>query len=258
MDQTIREGKYKVLRLLGKGAFAEVYLVEDRAGCRYACKICSKGRLLAGEARYQRKVVHPAFPAFCDFWQESGKGYLLMEYIPGENLENMVRRTGALSDRQASRIGYRLAESLRYLHEREKPLLFRDVKPANVMVTPEGSVKLLDFGCVCPAGKGMNVAGTPGFGAPEQFEQEGVQTVAADVYGLGRTLQEATGGKCAGLFKRVTDKCTEKEPGDRLPDMWETAELLKICAGEPGTFLSRRQRAILRGEMRVVKNVCCL
>lgn len=254
MDNGIRAGKYRVLGLLGRGAFAEVYLAEDSAGSKYACKVSRRADILEREARFQRGAVHPLFPAFYDYWREE-KGYLLMEYVPGENLEEIVRRKGPLSDRQAAEIGCRLAEGLRYLHEGTEPLLFRDVKPANVIMTPEGNVKLVDFGCVCPVGKNADMAGSPGFGAPEQFMPEGAQTVRADVYGLGRTIQKITGGKCAGLLKKVTDKCTEEETEDRLPDMWETAGLLRCCMGEPRTRLSPRGKAILRGDIRLLKSV---
>ena len=254
MDDRIRDGKYRLRGLLGRGAFAEVYLVEDSAGRKYACKVSRRADLLEREARFQRAAAHPLFPAFYDYWREE-KGYLLMEYVQGENLEEILRRRGPFSDRKAAEIGCRLAEGLKYLHEGREPLLFRDVKPANVMMTPEGDVKLVDFGCVCPLGENADMAGSPGFGAPEQFLPEGVQTVRADVYGLGRTLQEIAGGKSGGLLKKVTDKCTVKEAEDRLPDMWETAGLLECCAGRPGARLDRRRKAILRGDIRMLKSV---
>lgn len=251
-----RGKKYKTIKILGRGAFAEVYQVEDAAGQQYACKVCEHAELLSREGGFQRETEHPLFPAVLDFWREGSTGYLLMEYVPGESLENILRREGAFSDRRAAEIGCRLAEGLLYLHEK-KELLFRDVKPANVMLTPEGTVKLLDFGCVCRFGKNVDRAGTPGFGAPEQFEVGEMQTAAADVYGLGRTLQEITEGRCRGLLKRITDKCTADSPKERLPNMREAEDLLPLCAGERKTRINARQRAILRGEIRVVKDICC-
>lgn len=244
-----------MVRLLGKGAFAEAYLAEDSAGLCFACKVSGRAELLEREAGFQRETDHPLFPVFFDFWRESGKGFLLMEYVPGESLENLIRREGALPVKKVAEIGRQLAEGLGYLHERKEPLLFRDVKPANVMLTPEGSVRLLDFGCVCPQGRNTDRAGTPGFGAPEQFEPGWVQS-AADVYGLGRTLQEAAGGNCRGLLKRITDRCTARSPADRLQNMRETGELLKLCAGGTAVRPSERQKAVLQGKIRVVKDIC--
>lgn len=247
--------KYRRIRLLGRGAFAKVYLVEDPAGRIYACKVCEQAELSDREAGFQRETDHPLFPALLDFWREEDRGCLLMEYVPGESLESILRREGALREEKAAEIGVRLAEGLMYLHEKEKPLIFRDVKPSNVMLMPEGGVKLVDFGCVCPPGKRDDRAGTPGFGAPEQFEPGGIHTVAADVYGLGRTLQEMTGRNCRGLLKRITDRCTAPGPEERLPNMWETAGLLRLCTGKRKGRMSARQRAVLRGEIRMVKEI---
>ncbi|MCM1057084.1 MAG: serine/threonine protein kinase [Firmicutes bacterium] len=251
-----RGEQYKRIRLLGKGAFAEVYLVEDRSGRVYACKVCGQALMLEREAGIQRGTGHPLFPVCFDFWREESRGFLLMEYVPGESLETALRREGSFCEAKAARIGVRLAEGLKYLHEREEPLIFRDVKPSNVILTPEGGVKLLDFGCACPPGRHTDRAGTPGFGAPEQFEPGGLQTAAADIYGLGRTLQAMTGRKGGGLLKKIADKCTAPCPEDRLPNMGEAAELLRLCTGEAGGRISARQRAVLKGQLRVVKDIC--
>lgn len=230
--------------------------MEDGAGQTYACKVCSHVELLVREAGFQRETDHPLFPAFFDFWREDGVGCLLMEYVEGHSLDSILRREGALTDRRAAEIGCQLAAGLSYLHEKKEPLLFRDVKPSNVMLTPEGAVKLLDFGCACRPGKSTDRAGSPGFGAPEQFEPGKMQTAAADVYGLGRTLKEITGGSCRGLLKKITDRCTADSPEERLWNMREAEELLLLCAGERAVRMSARQRAVLRGEIRVVKDIC--
>lgn len=253
-----RKDGYKLTGLLGEGAFARVYLAEDSAGRYYACKVSSRGELLAREAGFQKEAArHPLFPAFYDFWQEeNGGGSLLMEYVPGENLERVLRREGALSAGRTAEIGAFLAEGLEYLHCRQDPLLFRDVKPANVILTPEGGVKLLDFGCVCRPGVCTDRAGTPGFGAPEQFAQGEELNAAADVYGLGRTLERTAGPNCRGLLKKIVVRCTEQHLENRPGNMREVRELLSLCAGECRGRMNARQRAVLRGEIRTVKDIC--
>ena len=77
---------FTILKLLGKGGFSSVYLVQDRAGAKYACKVSTQQNLLETEAFYMQRLEHPLFPRFFDAWQEDGQGFLLMEYIPGENL----------------------------------------------------------------------------------------------------------------------------------------------------------------------------
>ncbi len=248
--------RYKTIRLLGKGAFAEVYLVENDRRQAYACKVCTHEEILNREAGFQKEAGHPLFPQFYDFWREAWGACLLMEYVPGESLENMIRHKGRLSDVQAARIGCRLAEGLSWIHEKEAPLLFRDIKPANVMLTPAGEVKLLDFGCACRPGKCADRAGSIGFAAPEQFVPGAVQTPAADVYGLGRTLQEITAGGCRGLLKKVTERCTADNPQERLWDMREVRELLMFCTGKRGAGINPGQRAVLGGKVRIIREIC--
>lgn len=254
MDDMFNGGRYRAIRLLGKGAFSEVYLTVDARGNRFACKVSEKGDLLMREADFQSKIRHPLFPGFEDAWRTGDKAWLLMEYIQGENLENIIRRDGCFSSEQTAEAGKKLAEGLLYLHERQEPLLFRDIKPSNVMVERNGSVRLLDLGCVCRAGEGSGAAGTPGFGAPEQFEPGSIQGTAADVYGLGRTLLAMAGKNCERKLRKVIDKCTMTEPEERLPDMRYAAELLSVCCEGGGRF-SSVQRAVLQGRISVRKNI---
>lgn len=253
---TDSRGRYRTIRLLGKGAFAEVYLVENGRGQAYACKVCEHERILEREAGFQREAAHPLFPEVYDFWREDGRACLLMEYVPGETLESVIRRKGRLTDVQAAEIGCRLAEGLVGLHEKKPPLLFRDLKPANVMLTAAGKVRLLDFGCACRPGKCTDRAGSVGFGAPEQFEPGAMQTVAADVYGLGKTLQEMTLGGGRGLLKKTAHRCTMPAPEDRLWDMRTVRELLLLCTEKRGVKADAGQRALLKGEIRMIREIC--
>lgn len=192
---------YICRRLLGKGAFSRVYLAEGKTdGGIYACKVSGNLELLEREAAVMAKLQHPLFPDFFRIWQEAGLGFLLMEYIPGNNLEKMLEHRKRFSVKQTARIGMELAEGLLYLHEMEEGILFRDVKPANIIIRQDGRVKLLDFGCVCAMPEGAaSQAGTPGFAAPEQFagkdspEAGNHLTMACDVYGLGQTLKAVSG-----------------------------------------------------------------
>lgn len=246
----------KMVRLLGAGAFSEVYLVEDGAGRRYACKVSGHTELLGREAACHRRIFHPLFPEFFQFWKEDGKAYLLMEYIEGENLKKAAEIRGGFAARQTAEMGAQLAEGLFYLHRLPEPVVFRDVKPENVMLAQDGAVRLLDFGCACPAGKGADIAGSPGFGAPEQFVTDSVQTAAADVYGLGRTLEKLLEAGERGILRRIIRRCTEERPEDRLGDMRELAGMLHSLAGDGGHSLSGRQRAVLKGDLRLIKNIC--
>lgn len=189
MAAEMKKGGYVCRERLGKGAFSEVFRVENEDGDSFACKVSSDVRMLEREAGIMKEVRHPLFPEFYVFWSRGGLGYLVMEHISGGCLEAMLRRRGGFCPEQVARTGVELAEGLGYLHERGGKLLFRDVKPANIIVRQDGRVKLLDLGCICHRGKRADSrAGTPGYCAPEQLAEGAVLTQACDVYGLGRTL----------------------------------------------------------------------
>lgn len=260
----MEEGSFKrtiagcrVVKLLGKGAFSGVYLVENGMGERLACKVCDNIAMFRQEAEIQRGVRHPLFPKYLDFQQEAGAEYLLMEYVQGINLDGYLRGGGRLTEREAVRIAAQLAEGLRYLHRPPAGILFRDIKPGNIILMTDGSVKLLDFGCACPVGDNPGVAGTPGYAAPEQLRFGGRLAPNCDVYGLGRTLRAMVGKKCSRRLKKVLEAFTREEPGRRPPDMDWALELLETCGrtGEAGSDVGRRrfltdmQRAVLKGEV---------
>lgn len=200
---------YIVQRLLGEGAFSRVYSVEERyTGRRAACKISENIRLLEREEEILKKLRHPLFPEFYESRQEGSTGFLLMEEVTGENLANLIKRGEKLSSAQVAEMGLELAEGLLYLHESRPAIVFRDVKPENIILREDGRVKLLDFGCACITDRDRGTrAGTPGFAAPEQLIEGGEQTHLCDVYGLGRTLQEllwaGTGQGCRTQFSEA-------------------------------------------------------
>ena len=233
---------YKCRRLLGKGAFSAVYCVEDETDGRvYACKISRDARLLEREAQVMAALGHPLFTTCFAFWREAGLGFLLSEYVAGCSLEEMLARRGRFSARQTVHMGIALAEGLAYLHGRPEKYLFRDVKPANIMVGQAGGVKLVDFGCVCSLEEGIfSRAGTPGFAAPEQLEGGRQLTPACDVYGLGRTMEEMLGGdrtrksvgwperkeKSRGL-RRILEACRQEDVSRRIREMEQLLSALE-------------------------------
>lgn len=241
---------YLVRRLLGQGAFSRVYSVEEKGtGRRAACKVSENIRLLVREEEILKKLKHPLFPEYYGSWREGKTGFLLMEEIAGENLAGLIRRGKKWSVYEIAEMGMELAEGLLYLHECRPAILFRDVKPENIMLREDGCVKLLDLGCACePDTEGGTRAGTPGFAAPEQLAERGEQTCLCDVYGLGRTLQEllwAGGrhGETGQAWKRFGERrdmrrlekflaaCVEQKPSARPADMRVvTAALFHICA----------------------------
>lgn len=233
---------YVCRRILGEGAFAQVYCVEiPKEGKLCACKVSEREGFLKREAEVMAALQHPLFPVCMGYWKEAGLGFLLSEYVAGSTLEEMLNRRGRFTVDQVVRVGLALGEGLLVLHERPEQYLFRDVKPANVMIRQDGNVKLIDLGCVCSM-KGRNHAraGTPGFAAPEQLAAGEGLTAACDVYGLGRTLEAMLGTEERPFrigrerrLRHVLRKCTEADPGRRVADMKEfLAAMKKVSRGE--------------------------
>ena len=221
-----------------------------------ACKICRQSKLGQQEGRLLQWIDHPLFPRFWGMWQEGKTIFLLMEAVFGSSLEALLMRRGTLTERQTARMGMELAAGLKYLHELPEPVLFRDVKPANILIRQDGRVKLLDLGCACRLGeKAQNLAGTPGFGAPEQLEAGNVLTAACDVYGLGRTLRAAVGKDCKRSFGRMLDACTRTKAEIRLQDMKEVLMRLEAFVGEGSNAGIFRPKDDMRTPIVCVKNI---
>lgn len=207
-DRVITE-RYQLGRLLGSGGFGSVYLAEDlRLQRTVAIKVCSTQRLPPHEAReaaqlFQSEALtlarlrHPGLTAVWDYFNHDDEWYLVMEYVPGETLREVLKaRGGRLPVAQALDYTAQLCEVLRYLHTQPTPVIFRDLKPGNIMVTPEGELKLIDFGIarLFSAGKMADTAqfGTPGYAPPEQY---GGQTEPrSDIYSLGAVVHQMLTG----------------------------------------------------------------
>lgn len=223
---------------IGRGSFSQVYRVCDSEGRQYACKISREGELLEREGRILERLEHALFPRYVEKRRWGEYAYLFMEYVPGQSLEILLRRRGAMPWYRAVEITMELAEGLHYLHEQPEHFLYRDLKPENVLIREDGRIKLIDMGCVCPAWAAEESrAGTPGYAAPEQLGATGVIGIQADVYALGRLLLHMLTGRRPeadkgltlerrGMSKklhndliRIIAHCTAGNPRERIPNM---------------------------------------
>lgn len=224
MDKGLQCHGYVRGRLLGTGAFARVWQVEKHgSGEGYACKISTRTELLRREADILKRLEHPLFPRFQEFW-EDGMDYLVMELVCGTSIKQLVERRGHLTQKQAVRIARELASGLRFLHEMPVPVLYRDLKPEHVYIRQDGSVKLLDMGCACPVTQINSMAGTPGFAAGEQLTPGMAQSVCSDIYAWGKLLLYMLTGECTGRLQSpalqlepLINQCIADSPDRRLP-----------------------------------------
>jgi serine/threonine protein kinase len=198
--------RYRLVRMIGSGGMGTVWEAEDETlGRPVAVKVLSES-LAAGEhavRRFEReaqaaaRLSGPYIAAVYDFGRSDGRPYIVMELVPGETLADRLAREGPLPPLEASRIATRVAEALEEAHR--AGIVHRDVKPGNVMLTPAGDVKVMDFGIAAAAWAervttpGL-VLGTPSYLAPEQAKSEKT-TPASDVYALGAMLYEMVAGR---------------------------------------------------------------
>lgn len=194
---TLREGRYAILGVLGRGSQAETYdAIDQRDGHAVAIKSFrvrgAKGwkdvELAEREARVLAALSHPNLPVYREHFEEGGALYLVMDKIEGETLAALRKRRAALSHDDIARFLSDADGVLGYLHSRVPPIIHRDIKPGNVILRADGSFAFVDFGSVRdqlkPEG-GSTVVGTFGYMAPEQFQ--GRALPGSDVYAVGAT-----------------------------------------------------------------------
>jgi len=203
------DGKYEVLKEIGRGGMSVVYLAMDkRLNKQWAVKeIRKKGsgkndevviNSILAEANLMKRLDHPALPRIVDIIDNGITIYVVMDYIEGESLDKILNEYGAQPENIVIEWAKQLCDALSYLHSQKPPIIYRDMKPANVMLKPEGNIKIIDFG-IAREYKEQNLAdttvlGTNGYAPPEQYGSR--QTDArSDIYALGMTMHHLLTGQ---------------------------------------------------------------
>jgi serine/threonine protein kinase len=186
----------------------QVYLAEDRTNNNVQCVIkqlqnkysdpdehAEAIRLFQREATILRSLHHPGIVRFYDdYASEDGRYFLVMDYVPGKDLEQMVKSGGPFTSDAAVRISIQCCEVLEYLHSISPPVIYRDLKPSNLMLTPDGRVVFVDFGIArsfMPKVAATRVV-TAGYSPPEQYF--GKPETRSDLYSLGATISHLVTG----------------------------------------------------------------
>lgn len=196
------------------------------------------------EANILATLSHPTIPRIYDFFDQNNRAYLVMEYINGHDVEALLNRTKTLPINKILDWAIDLCDVLSYLHQQPEPIIFRDMKPANIMVDGLGKVRLIDFGIAkifVQQGKHTNV-GTEGYSAPEQYK--GIISPLSDIYSLGATLHhiiaredprfyppftfssrpiQQHNPEASAALASIIDKALSFEPENR----WKSCELMK-------------------------------
>jgi len=207
----VLHGRYQILRVLGTGGMSAVYEARDlnfpNVVRRCAVKeitiaptkplvLAQQRELFEREANLLASLSHPAIPKIYDFFNEEEYSYLVLELIHGEDLETILRRHGGpLPQSIVVRWAIEICEVLHFLHTRQpEPIVFRDMKPSNVMLNEYGHIVLIDFGIakIFRGEERGTMIGTEGYSPPEQYR--GIATPQSDIYSLGATLHHLLSG----------------------------------------------------------------
>lgn len=242
---SVIDGKYEILREIGHGGMSVVYLAMDtHLNKQWAVKeIKKKGsgkndeiivNSLLAEANLMKRLDHAALPRIVDIIDNGVTIYVVMDYIEGESLDKILNEYGAQPEDLVIGWAMQLCDALAYLHAQKPPIIYRDMKPANIMLKPEGNIKIIDFG-IAREYKEQSLAdttvlGTKGYAPPEQYS--GQTDARSDIFALGMTMHHLLTGidprsgeayapvrmwnpELSEGIELIIDKCVEPAPENR-------------------------------------------
>ncbi len=210
---TLLQDRYRLLSRIGQGGFGSVFKAQDSLFQNKIVAIkeisltgLQQQEVLDATASFNREVQvlsdlqHPGLPRLHDYFTDAEHWYLVMDFIEGETLERHLEQSIGghfLQLIDVLRVGVQLCVVLDYMHTHQPPIIFRDLKPSNVMLIPNGSIRLIDFGIARYFKRGQfkdtMAFGSPGYAAPEQYGKAQT-TPRADIYSLGALLHQMLTG----------------------------------------------------------------
>lgn len=242
------DGKYKILSEIGHGGMSVVYMaINEKANKTWAVKEVRKdGKMdfntvrqgLMAEIETLKKLKHPNLPSIIDVIEDDDSFIIVMDYIEGRSLDKIIEENGAQPEAYVVEWAKQLCDVFGYLHSRTPPIIYRDMKPANVMLKPDGNIMVIDFGTAknyeIDLGETTGI-GTIDYAAPEQYIGSGLGRTDArtDIYCLGITMYHLLTNidPCKNLISdksiravnpalshgldAIIQKCTQYQPADR-------------------------------------------
>lgn len=244
-EDTILENRYRIDRLLAHGGMGAIYKAFD-SNLNIAVAIKENFfqtpqsiRQFQQEAHILARLRHPTLPRVIHHFSFEGQQYLVMDYIEGRDLWEIVKKQGEpLEEKQALKYIIEVCDAVSYLHRQNPPIIHRDIKPQNIKITPDDRAVLVDFGIAKMGGSDSRTRTgaqgvTPGFSPPEQYGGTGT-TPASDIYSLGATLYAVlTGKKPPDSVSRLVRKVKFEPPGRLNPKLSERVSLAILQAMQP-------------------------
>lgn len=281
---SVVDGKYKILDKIGQGGMSLVYLaVNEKVNKKWAVKEIRKDvgknygavkQSMTAELDLLKCLSHPNLPSIVDVIEEDENFLIVMDYIEGKSLSEILKIYGAQPQEKVILWSKQLCDVLEYLHTQNPPIIYRDMKPANVMLKPDGNVILIDFGAARTfkdeEANDTVWLGTRGYAAPEQYGGSGQTDARTDIYGLGATMYHLVTGHHPGKppyemypiriwnralssgLEKIIQKCTRKNPRERYrscadlkQDLEHCQKITFLCKGKKNLFLSAVSASIL-------------
>ena len=250
---TVIDGKYEILKQIGKGGMSTVYLAMDkRLNKQWAVKEIRKSssgkneeiviNSLLAEANLMKRLDHPTLPRIVDIIDNGSTLYIIMDYIEGESLDKILKEYGPQPEEVVIDWAMQICDAFSYLHSQNPKIIYRDMKPANIMLKPEGNIKIIDFG-IAREYKEQNlqdttVLGTRGYASPEHYGSRQTDE-RSDIFTLGMTMHHLLTGidprpadymyapvrqwnpALSEGIEAIIDKCTQLNPEDRYQNCAE-------------------------------------
>lgn len=271
------DGKYKILNEIGRGGMSVVYMaINEKANKTWAVKEVRKDAKmdfntvrqgLVAEIETLKKLKHPNLPSIVDVIEDEESFIIVMDYIEGHSLDKIVAENGAQPEGLVVEWAKQLCDVLEYLHTRTPPIIYRDMKPANVMLKPDGNIMVIDFGTAknydIDLGETGGI-GTIGYAAPEQYIGSGLGRTDArtDIYCLGMTMYHlltdmdpcknyisdksirAVNPALSRGLDLIVRKCTADKPADRYQSCAELLYDLSIYEDLEPIYKKRQKKKL--------------
>ncbi len=264
---TLLQGRYRIQNLLGKGGMGHVYLVRDEHFTGARSLRSMKEMIPRFDATQQEQHMinfkreadvleslrHSNIPRVYDSFTEYNRAYLVLDYVEGHDLEHVIEKSqGQLSPEMVGDWMIQLCEIVQYLHGKNPPIIFRDLKPSNVILTPDGHIVLIDFGIakVFQTDEAQTNVGTQGYAAPEQYER--AAETRSDIYAIGAMMHHlltktdpryqapfsfhtrmprALNPAVTPELETVIMRCLEHDKEKRYQDVYDLRQAIKQALG---------------------------
>ncbi|MDF2534650.1 MAG: stkP 2 [Bacillales bacterium] len=270
--------KYLVKQKIGQGGMSTVFLVQDnRLQKDWALKTIEKSAMKNGEVYTQsllsevellKKIDHPAIPRIIDIFEDENQISIVLDFVKGQSLDRILEVSGPLSQNLSIQIGLQVCDALIYLHGLHVPVIYRDIKPANLVIEHGCKVRLIDFGIARELKNGTvedtNCLGTRGYAAPEQYGGSGQSDKRTDIYCLGVTMYHLLTGhnptnppyeissirkknpQLSRGLEKIIKKATKSNPEERYQNCSEFKKALENYKKEDGVRQRKQQKLIVK------------